>query len=103
MSDSLIFALACAAAAILYGVISIKWILGKPAGHGRVRKIAAAIQEAAIAYLSRQYRTIAIVGAVLFVLIYYFLGAPTAIGFLIGAGLSGPPGGIGLNTSVRAA
>jgi K(+)-stimulated pyrophosphate-energized sodium pump len=106
MSDSLIFALACAVAAILYGVFSIKWILGKPTGNDRMREIAAAIQEGASAYLKRQYRTIAIVGVILFVLIWIFIdkaGAPlTSVGFAIGAFLSGLCGFVGMNISVRA-
>ena len=73
MSDSLIFALACAAAAILYGVVSIKWVLDKPTGNDRMREIAAAIQQGASAYLNRQYTTIAIVGVVLFVVIGFAL------------------------------
>jgi len=102
MSDSLLFALACAAAAIVYGVVSINWVLGKPAGNDRMREIAAAIQEGASAYLNRQYRTIGIVGVILFVLIYSFIGALSAVGFAIGAVLSGATGYIGMNISVRA-
>ncbi|MGA9033380.1 MAG: sodium-translocating pyrophosphatase [Sulfuricaulis sp.] len=102
MSDSLIFALACAAAAILYGVVSIKWVLAKPTGNDRMREIAAAIQEGASAYLNRQYTTIGVVGVILFGVIYYFLGALTAIGFAIGAILSAATGFIGMNISVRA-
>ncbi len=102
MADSLIFALACAIAAIVYGVVSINWVLGRPAGNERMREIAAAVQEGAGAYLNRQYTTIGIVGVVLFILIYVFLGAATAIGFAIGAFLSGLAGYIGMNISVRA-
>jgi K(+)-stimulated pyrophosphate-energized sodium pump len=102
MSDSLIFALACAAVAIVYGVVSIQWVMGKPAGNDRMREIAAAIQEGASAYLNRQYRTIGMVGVILFVLIYYFLGNLSAIGFTIGAVLSAMAGYIGMNVSVRA-
>ncbi len=102
MAGGLVFALLCASVAILYGVFSSKWILGKSAGSEKMQSIAAAIQEGASAYLNRQYTTIGIVGAILFVVILVTLKWPTAIGFAIGAILSGLTGYIGMNVSVRA-
>ena len=102
MSGGLGFALLSAIVAIFYGIFSIKWIVGKPAGNEKMRGIAAAIQEGASAYLNRQYTTIGIVGAILFVVILVVLKWPTAVGFAIGAILSGLTGYIGMNVSVRA-
>jgi len=102
MSGGLAFALVCSVVAIFYGIISIKWILGRSDGNEKMRSIAAAIQEGASAYLNRQYITIGIVGAILFFVILFSLHWQTAVGFAIGAILSGLTGYIGMHVSVRA-
>ncbi len=102
MSAGLVFALSCSVIAILYGAFSIKWILGLPTGNDRMREISAAVQEGASAYLNRQYTTIGIVGLILLVVIFAALGWQTAVGFALGAFLSGLTGYIGMNVSVRA-
>ena len=99
---AVVFALACAVAAVAYGLLSAQWILGLPQGNERMRQIAAAIQEGAGAYMKRQYTIIAAVGVVMFVALFATLGPKTAIGFAVGALFSGLTGFIGMFVSVRA-
>ncbi len=94
--------LACGVLALLYGLWTIRSVLSLPAGTPRMQEIAAAVQEGARAYLNRQYTTIAMVGVVIFALAFFFLSWQVAVGFLVGAILSGAAGYVGMYVSVRA-
>src|ERR1051325_7150065 len=102
MGLQLLLVLACGVIALVYGGWLVQMLLAKSAGTKEMQEIAAAIQEGAAAYLNRQYTTIAIAGAVIFVAAFIVLGWQVAIGFLIGATLSGAAGYVGMNVSVRA-
>jgi K(+)-stimulated pyrophosphate-energized sodium pump len=92
----------CGALAIAYAIWATRWVISQDAGSERMQEIAAAVREGAQAYLKRQYSTIGIVGIVIFLIVGYFLGWYVAIGFAVGAILSGAAGFIGMNVSVRA-
>ncbi len=107
--NAVVFAVACALVAVIYGVVLIRWLLALPAGDEKMKQVAGAVQEGAKAYLNRQYRTIAVVGAAVFVILLVAMGlqkdwtyaAHVAVGFLVGAGLSAAAGYIGMMVSVR--
>jgi K(+)-stimulated pyrophosphate-energized sodium pump len=102
MSTPIIFSLLASIAAIVYGLVLIKLTLKKSPGNEKMQDIARAIQQGAKAYLNRQYKTVSIIGIIVFILIFVFLDWKTAVGFLVGAVFSGLAGYIGMNVSVRA-
>ena len=101
MNTALIFALAAAGVGLGYGAYLVSWVLKQPTGEGKMVEISKAIQEGAMAYLNRQYKTIGIIGVVAFLVLWLFLGRNTALGFLVGACLSALAGYIGMAVSVR--
>ncbi|MBL8830853.1 MAG: sodium/proton-translocating pyrophosphatase, partial [Rhodospirillales bacterium] len=102
MSGAFWLIIACGVLAILYGIVAYRQVVAVSAGNETMQKIAAAIAEGAGAYLNRQYRTIAIVGVLVALVLAFTLGIHVALGFVVGAVLSGATGYIGMNVSVRA-
>ena len=104
MSTGILFSVLAGIITIFYSLVSIRWILNKPVGNERMIEISSAIQDGASAYLGRQYKTISIVGVVIFLILVFLpgIGVMTAIGFLIGALLSGIAGFVGMHINVRA-
>jgi len=102
MSAGIILALGSAFLAVLYGIVTISWVMKKPEGSDDMCRISGAVQEGASAYFKRQYSAIAVVGVVLFIVLFIALDALTAIGFAVGAIMSGLAGFIGMYVSVRA-
>src|SRR5436853_1942159 len=102
MTTTLWLIVLAGALSIVYGIVTTRTLLAADAGSARMQEISAAVREGAQAYLKRQYTTIAIVGVVIFIIAFLLLGWHSAIGFAIGAILSGSAGFIGMNVSVRA-
>src|SRR5712691_7371087 len=102
MAPAYLFVIACGLLALVYGLVTSRGVLAADAGNARMQEISGAVQLGASAYLNRQYRTIAIVGVVILVILGITLGWRVAIGYLIGSVLSGSAGYIGMNVSVRA-
>src|SRR4029077_13595680 len=102
MTEILWAIVACGVLALIYAAYTIRSVMSANAGSARMQEIAAAIREGAQAYLNRQYRTIAIVGVVLVIILGVLLGVQVAAGFIIGALLSSAAGYVGMNVSVRA-
>src|ERR687891_495154 len=102
MVSAYIFVIVCGLLALAYGVVTSRSVLAANAGNARMQEISNAVQLGASAYLNRQYRTIAIVGVLILIILWIALGFWVALGYLIGAVLSGAAGYIGMNVSVRA-
>src|SRR5260370_20351551 len=102
MNHGVVVALVCAAAAVVYGVLTTRSLLALSPGNERMQSISLAVQQGARAYLNRQYATIAVVGVVLFVALIFIQNIAVAAGFVVGGVLSGAAGYIGMNVSVRA-
>jgi len=102
MSLALWLIIGCGVLALVYGLVTVRAVLSADPGTSRMQEIAAAVQEGARAYLNRQYRTIALVGVVIFVVVSVLLGLKVGFAFLTGAILSGAAGYVGMHVSVRA-